>query len=116
MKTSEKKLLECYRGLRDDERRTLLEFAEFLASRHEARTPDVSEPEHQPAPDNETVVAAIKRLSATYRMLDRGKMLHEISSLMAQHVMQGREAPDVIAELEDIFARKYADYREDSGQ
>ncbi len=116
MNPSEKKLLACFRGLPDEARQTLMAFAEFLAARHEPRVMEVQEPKPRAAPENESVVAAIKRLSATYDMLDKGKMLHEISSLMAQHVMHGRAAAEVIAELETVFAQKYESYREEAGQ
>jgi hypothetical protein len=43
-----------------------------------------------PRPSQESVVAAIKRLSKTYEMLDRGPMLNETSALMSAHVLQGR--------------------------
>jgi hypothetical protein len=45
-------------------------------------------------------------------MLERGDLLHEASSLMSAHVLQGRAAAQVIDELEDLFARHYAAYRD----
>jgi hypothetical protein len=45
-------------------------------------------------------------------MLDKAKLLNETSALMAQHVMQGRPAEEVIDELEIVFEmhyRRYAD-------
>jgi hypothetical protein len=53
------------------------------------------------------VVAAIKRLSQTYFMLDKTRMLGHTSGLMTQHIMAGREAREVIDELEAIFRREY---------
>jgi hypothetical protein len=53
------------------------------------------------------VVAAMKRLRETYHMLDHSKMLHEASGLMAQHLVQGRPAPEVIDELEQMFLRYF---------
>lgn len=116
MKKSEQRMLECFRQLKDEERETLMEYAEFLVARHGQRAADLREPEHRSAPENESVVAAIKRLSATYQMLDKGKMLNEVSSLMAQHIMQGRAASEVIAELEKVFAQRYEVYRQEAGQ
>jgi hypothetical protein len=49
----------------------------------------------------------MKRLSATYHMLDKSKLLNETSALMAQHVMQGRPAHEVIDELEVVFELHY---------
>ena len=40
-------------------------------------------------------------------MLDRSKMLNETSSLMTQHVLNGRAATEVIDELEIMFKRHY---------
>jgi hypothetical protein len=53
------------------------------------------------------VVKAIKRLSESYFMLDKDHMINETSALMAQHIMQGRAAAEVIDELEAVFSRHY---------
>lgn len=105
MADPEKNLLECFRRLPDAERDTLVAFAEFLVERTEDAQPVDTQPKSIPRPDEESVIGAIKRLSETYHMLDRSKMLHETSALMAQHVMQGREATEVIDELEIVFRR-----------
>jgi hypothetical protein len=103
-----------FRALAAAERDTLLAFAEFLAQRG-APTPEPHrgprEPIPVPRPSTESVVAAIKRLSKTYAMLDRGPMLNETSALMSAHVLQGRSASEVIDDLEALFARHYRDYR-----
>ncbi len=106
MADAEKSLLECFRRLPDAERDTLVAFAEFLVERAGTEPVDI-QPKPIPRPEGESVVGAIKRLSETYHMLDRSKMLHETSGLMAQHVMQGREAVEVIDELEIVFSRHY---------
>ena len=85
----------------------LLDYAEFLAARYPIAQA-IAEPETLPRPAQESVVSAIKRLAATYPMLDRAKMLNETSALMTQHVMQGREANQVIDELEVMFQRHYS--------
>ncbi|SCZ54738.1 Crp/Fnr family transcriptional regulator [Thiohalomonas denitrificans] len=102
----EKNLLECFRRLPDAERDTLVAFAEFLVERAGSEPVD-KQPKPIPRPEQESVIGAIKRLSETYHMLDRSKMLHETSALMAQHVMQGRAASQVIDELEVVFRRHY---------
>jgi hypothetical protein len=48
-------------------------------------------------------------------MLDHSKMLHEASSLMAQHMMQGRPAEEVIDELEEMFRRDFDKFLEAQG-
>lgn len=84
----------------------LLEFAEFLHRRYGGPS-ELPEPENIARPAQESVVKAIKRLAATYPMIDRSKILHETSALMTQHVMQGRNAVEVIDELEVVFRRYY---------
>lgn len=109
-----RRLTRILRSLDAEDRRTLLRFAEFLAS--EGGTPQpkdapLQEPEHLPRPGKESVVAAIKRLSLSYHMLDRSVMLNETSTLMAGHVLNGRPAKAVIDDLEALFVRHYAQYR-----
>lgn len=106
-KSPEKRLAAIYASLPEAERKTLLDFAEFLASRCESGEPVSLEPEPIPRPQEESVVAAMKRLRQTYPMLDHSKMLHEASALMAQHMIQGRDAVEVIDELEALFRRDY---------
>ncbi|MFA7095397.1 MAG: Crp/Fnr family transcriptional regulator [Gammaproteobacteria bacterium] len=106
MNQTEKKLLRFFSELPEEERRTLLAFAEFLHGR--ARTArEIPAPAPIPRPEQESVVGALKRLSATYHMLNKAKMLNETSVLMTQHVMQGRDAVEVIDELEVLFRRHY---------
>lgn len=107
MKKSTKKLLEHYRELPDEVAQQLLDFAEFLALRYKIETKEISSPEEIPRPENESVVVAVKRLSATYPMLDKDKLLNDTASLMTQHMMQGRDAVEVIDELEVIFRKEY---------
>ncbi len=115
-RNGERRLIKFYRSLAPADQETLLAFGEFLASRGAAHVPEASEPLEPasiPRPREESVVGAIKRLSRKYYMLDRGAMLNDTSSLMGAHVLQGRPAAEVIDELEDLFARRYAEYREE---
>ena len=106
------RLTEIYRFLDDQGQRTLLDFAEFLAARVEQGSSEqLLEPRPEQRPARESVVAAIKRLSRTYYMLDRSAMLNETSSLMGAHVLNGRPAAEVIDDLETLFDRAYAKYR-----
>lgn len=106
MGNQEKKLLQAFRALPEGDRATLLAFAEFLVGRVQ-RPPVASEPKPIPRPGEEKVIHAIRRLRETYPMLDHGRMLHEVSHLMTQHVMQGRPAREVIDELEGLFRAHY---------
>lgn len=112
----ERKLSKVFRSLRREDQDTLIAFAEFLASRGRAEVQEEApllEPKQIQRPRDESVVGAIKRLSQSYHMLDRSAMLNETSSLMGAHVLQGRPAAEVIDELEVLFARYYAKYREE---
>lgn len=112
MKKLEKQLLAHFRSLQATDADSLLAFAEFLASRVQLEPAAPLTLNKIPRPAEETVMLAIKRLSATYPMLDKDKMLHEISGLMAQHLMQGRAAGEVIDELEEIFQQHYAELQQ----
>ena len=106
-KDPQKRLVGLYKQLPEEQQAMLLEFAEFLVSRAPQAPRELSKPVPQPRPEEESVVKAIRRLSATYPMLDKSKMLNQTSSLVAQHVMQGRETKAVIDELEQVFEAQY---------
>ena len=113
---AEKRLAEIVQRLPAAQAQALLEFAEFLLMRHGAvcmeekqgaAPPEIPVPLDIPRPAEETVVKAVKRLRATYPMLDARKLLNETSALMTQHVIQGREKTEVIEELEILFRAHY---------
>lgn len=103
-------------------------FAEFLLSRQDSTPTDwiaagselqppavaaeIPPPEDIPRPDDEKVVAAVKRLSKTYYMLDKKTMLGVTSDLVTQHILHGREAAAVIDELESLFEQHYLALRQ----
>ncbi len=126
MDQQQDKLLGLIGQLSAADRDTLTSFAEFLLSRTAtgvttAGTPapaaraEIPEPEAIPRPQGERVVAAVKRLSKSYFMLDKSKMLGATSDLVTQHIMQGREAAEVIDELEQVFAEQYRQLKAGSG-
>lgn len=107
---SEQRLNELLRLLKPDDQFALLRFAEFLAysaTQSESIKTSLPLPEDIERPQEESVIMAIKRITATYPMINKDKLLHQTSELMAGHVMQGRSAPDVIDELEQLFAQHY---------
>lgn len=106
MNRIEKRLLEILESLPGEQAQQLLDYAEFLFTRHGC-APTAAAPLDLPRPDQETVVRAIKRLRETYPMLDPTKLLNETSLLMSQHVMQGKDAVEVIDELEVLFRAHY---------
>lgn len=111
-----KRLQKIFEDLPEEERDTLLAFAEFLTSRTPPKpvVPEVPVPHDRPK--TESVVKAVRRLSATYPMLDKAQMLNQTSALMAQHVMQGRGAVEVIDELEMLFETHYHRYQKTQEQ
>ena len=122
MNEREDEILKLVRSLTAAEQDHVLAFAQFLHSRSGARLPttappapvnEIPEPVAIPRPDEESVVKAVKRLAQTYPMLDKSKMLTDTSALVMQHVVQGRDAVEVIDELEIVFQRHYAKLKAD---
>lgn len=113
MMSSAKNLLDIFEYLPDHDQQTLLDFAEFLKSRAPAVKSLMIEVVDIARPDSESVIAAIKRLTETYPMIDRSSMFSDTSDLMMQHTLNGRSAVDVIDEMEILFARKLKDIQEE---
>jgi hypothetical protein len=120
---TERQLLEIFRSLGPVDRATLQAFAEFLRQRVPSgtdATPAVSaeipEPIAIARPDEESVVAGLKRLSRTYPMLSKTEMLNATSELVARHILSGTDSARVIDRLEDIFREHYRQFREQAGQ
>jgi len=105
----EKRLREILSDLPEDQARALLDYAEFLAGRYGGSVV-AAEPLDIPRPEGESVVRAIRRLSATYPMLDRARVLNETSALMTQHLIHGRKAEEIIDELELLFRRHFEQF------
>lgn len=126
MANVETQLTELFRKLPAAEQVSLIAFAEFLLSRSggvpvvRAPMPPepvvipgvIPEPLPVPRPTQESVVKAVKRLAQTYPMLDKSKMLDDTSALVTQHIIKGRDAVEVIDELEIVFKRYYTQLKE----
>jgi len=111
VKGEERKLLDLFGRLELEQQDKLIAFAEFLSG----DAPDgaaASEPLAIPRPAGESVTMAIRRLTRTYPMLDRRRLMAETSQFMAQHALEGRAESEVIDELEAVFARHYQIQRE----
>ena len=93
---------------------SLLDFAEFLQSKDvdssKAPLASLQEPDLIPAQDGESVIMALKRLSASYPMLDKSKLLNDTSVLVTEHTLQGRDRDEVITELDVVFKQHYQKY------
>lgn len=130
MTEQEQTLLTLFQNLSEQDAQTLLRFAEFLSqsdisvestqqevtveqspvtteTEQERNDSAIPQPVAVEKPDNEKVVDALKRLSATYPMLEKKKLLDQASALVAQHVMFGQPAPVVIGQIEDMFKKEY---------
>ena len=110
----QRELLALFRQLNEQAQESLLDYARFLAQHKgvqaESAPPARLEPLGLPRPEGESVVAAIRRLSQNYPMLNKDELLHQASALMSAHVLQGRTAPEVIDELERLFMEAYRNY------
>ena len=106
----ERELIKLYKSLDEANKETFLAFGEFLKTRANPENPQTvveSLLVDIPRPETESVIKAIKRLSATYPMVDKETILHPISNLMTSHTIQGRKAPEVIDDLQDLFLSEY---------
>jgi len=112
MNKTETKLLNIFSDLDKNDQNSIISFAEFLMNnaKQDGRLIVVDQPQEIPRPDDERVVAAIKRLSATYPMLKKNSLLNETAALMSEHILKGRAAKDVIDELEVTFKARYDDF------
>ena len=111
----EKQLIDYYSSLSSSDKDNLLAFAEFLSQRATSNNVDKelidrttqSQPVAIQRPETESVIKAIKRLTATYPMVEKENLLHSISDLITAHMMQGKKAEIVIDELEDLFLNAF---------
>lgn len=119
---AERKLCKLYSSLNDSDRLTLMKFAEFLFAEsvsQDEKGKDIPndtslavskpfpEPKIIPAPENENVIKAIKRIAKMYYMVDKSKMLDTTSTLMTEHLIHGRPAQEIVADVEKSFKQEY---------
>ncbi len=114
MNAAERRLLQAWRSLPELGRASLLDYAEFLQQRQVAATAIETVPQTPldiPRPSEESVIKAVRRLNATYPMLERDhSLLNEVSAQMTRHIIHGEKAESVIDQLELIFRQKYDAY------
>jgi hypothetical protein len=116
LKPLEKEALKLFRALNNAQQQTIISFMGFLLSQGEnesASKPLL--PNMIPRPDKESVVKAIRRLRATYHMLDQNRLFNETSQHMTSHLLHGKPAAEVIDELEVMFSNQYQHYLDDAG-
>ena len=105
-----KQLGHCFEQLDENNQKGLVLYAQFLLQQQVPKDIVIEKPEFVPGPENEKVVAAIKRLSAIYFMIDKKHVLDKSSQLMTEHMLNGRDAVSVINELEQLFDGEYQNY------
>ena len=107
MKRDARTLAELFNSLDRERQDSLFDYAEFLQSKGGTVKPEVGEPIEIPRPDSETVVGAIKRMKQSYPMIDSMEVFSVASSLMTDHMVKGRDAQEVINEIESLFEQTY---------
>ena len=107
MKRDAQALADLFDALDRDRQESLFDYAEFLLSRGGPVQREVGEPLDIPRDENETVVGAIKRLKRTYPMIDSMEVFAHASNLMTDHMVKGRDALEVIEEIEALFEQTY---------
>ncbi len=102
-----KKLLEIFESLDTERQGSLFDYAEFLQAKGGLVVRELGEPVEIPRPEEETVVGAIKRLKLAYPMIESISVFSAASTLMTDHMVKGRDAIEVIDEMEKIFDEFY---------
>ncbi len=113
MNPAETRLLRLFRRLSGSAKESLLDYAQYLVDRTGVDDAANVEPLEIARPDKESVVGAMKRLTNSYHMLDTRELLDRASGLMTQHIIQGRDAEEIIDELERLFRLHYEKYRDE---
>jgi len=103
------RLLRLFQSLDAASRRSLLDFAEFLSRRAAPASLPAGDAPATPAPRPaaEAVSQAIRRLNRSYPGLQRHRLMPRVEQLLAQHMVDGRAAPEVIDEIEALFAAEF---------
>lgn len=116
MSVNRQRLLDLFKSMTPQQQQSLLDYAAFLlqqeSSADRLETQEKLQPLATERPENENVVNAIKRLRVSYFMLNTDDLLNASSTLMAEFMLQGREAAEVIDDLEQLFENHYKTYLE----
>jgi len=107
MKRDARALNKIFDSLDKARQDSLFDFAEFLQSKGGLVKTELGEPIAIPRPESETVVGAIKRMKESYPMIDSMKVFAVASNLMTDHMVKGRDAMEVIEEIENLFEETY---------
>ena len=107
MANSKDKLLELFASLNAERQASLLDYAAFLQSKGDLVSQEMQTPVSIDRPSGESVVGAIKRLKLTYPMIGSMSVFSDASSLMTEHMVNGRDSVEVIDEMEVLFEVEY---------
>ena len=107
MKRDAKALADLFNTLDKDRQQSLFDYAELLRSKGGMVQQEIAEPVEIPKAENESVVGAIKRMKRSYPMIDSMEVFAVASSLMTDHMVKGRDAEEVINEIEALFEDAY---------
>ena len=112
MKNRSRQLDALMLQLDTEHQQAVVDYTTFLVQRYKIQAPVEKglSPADIVRPEQESVIAAIKRLKKTYFMLDTDSLLDQTSSLMGKHILRGRQASEVIDELQSLFEAKYDEY------
>lgn len=106
-KPTSSNLAEIFDTLDDERKASLFDYAEYLQSKGGLVKKEIGEPVDIPRPDKETVVGAVKRLKQTYPMVESMTVFSAASSLMTEHMVNGRDVVEVIDEMEKLFEESF---------
>jgi hypothetical protein len=101
------KLLAIFETLNEGKQTSLIDYAEFLQSKGDLVSVEVQAPLGIERPSDESVVGAIKRLKQTYPMIESMSVFSAASSLMTEHMINGRDVIEVVDEMQVIFEEAY---------
>jgi len=107
-------LIDLYEAMDDERKSSLCDFADFLYAKAEPINKEILPPENIPRPEKETVVGAVKRLKASYHMIDSRSVFSAASELMTDHMVKGRDVVEVIDEMEILFEDSYKKLLQDN--
>lgn len=108
-KKTPKELIALFESLDDERKASLFDYAEYLLSKGGPVKKKIIEPLDIPRPEDETVVGAIKRLKETYPMVESLAVFSSASSLMTEHMVNGRDVVEVIDEMQELFEKSHAE-------
>ena len=104
---SSEQLVSLFESLDDASKQSLSDFADFLLAKNGPVIKEVPALQSIERPEKESVVGAVKRLKATYHMVESMTVFSAASALMTDHMVKGRDLVEVIDEMEELFEGAY---------